>query len=247
MAPWDHPLPPTLYKYVGPERLDVLRTYRIRFSQRSVFPDDHELQPDYEKFGTESEIWRLILQTPFRADARLPLHLVVALIANSPGAQETAKQTALANVRNLDRVGILSLSETHDVAQMWEEYCDRRRGFVIAFNTRHPGFSRLSTPGHLGKLTYSDEAYGTFLGAFFQDGVGPLYRKRMKYGFEREWRTIRFLQRLESRVGGIFLCELDPASISRLIVCDQSIVKGDLEELIARDQRYRHVAMLNLG
>jgi len=65
MLPWEYAVPPVLYKYRPPERLDVLTDCRVRFSHRSAFEDDHELQPDYAIFGTESEIWRYALSIGF--------------------------------------------------------------------------------------------------------------------------------------------------------------------------------------
>jgi hypothetical protein len=35
------------FKYLPPERFHVLTDCRVRFSQRTAFEDDHELQPDY--------------------------------------------------------------------------------------------------------------------------------------------------------------------------------------------------------
>jgi hypothetical protein len=61
MRPWEHAPPPFLYKYLCPERLDVLTDCRIRFSQRTAFKDDHELQQDYATFGNEDEIWQMLL------------------------------------------------------------------------------------------------------------------------------------------------------------------------------------------
>lgn len=61
MYPWEHPIPPVLYKYLPPKRLHVLKDCRVRFSQRTAFPDDHELSPDYLHFGTEKEIWEFVI------------------------------------------------------------------------------------------------------------------------------------------------------------------------------------------
>jgi hypothetical protein len=36
-----------------------------------------------------------------------------------------------------------------------------------------------------------------------------MFRKRMKYAFEREWSSLRLLRRLEAHEGGIFLSPFD--------------------------------------
>lgn len=233
--------PPTLYKYVRPERIDILTGCRIRFSQRNVFDDDHELAPEYAAYGTEAEIWRMFLINPFKPDPRVPLRDLIRIIAHNHDAQERAKATALRAMTSLDEVGILCLTEAPDADQMWEEYANTGRGFVIAFDTAHRGFQRLTTPGVFRQVDYSDDPYGTFLGAFFDHGVGPLYRKRMRYAFEREWRSIRMLHRLERYPGDIFLSEFDPASVREIIVREDCLVERELRQLVATDARYRHV------
>lgn len=233
--------PPLLYKYFRPDRLGALTGCRIRFSQRSVFDDDHELAPDYAAFGTETEMWRLVLQNPFKPDPRVPMHLLLKIIAHDAKAQEATMRIALANTTMLDRVGVLCLTEAQDADQMWEEYADNGRGFVVAFDTTHRGFQKLTTPGVFRQVEYSDVPYGTFLGAFFDHGVGPLYRKRMRYAFEREWRSIRPLWRLEAHPGDIYLGEFDPASVWEIIVRDDCAVENELRELVANGVRYAHV------
>ena len=55
--PWDkYPVPPTLYKYLRPERFEDLTKCLIRFSQRQVFEDEFELKPEVKCFGTPDEI-----------------------------------------------------------------------------------------------------------------------------------------------------------------------------------------------
>jgi hypothetical protein len=60
MRPWDHRVPPFLYKYLHTDRFHVLTNAKVRFSQRTAFDDDHELQPQYVNFGTEDEIRRYL-------------------------------------------------------------------------------------------------------------------------------------------------------------------------------------------
>ncbi len=212
MKPWEHPVPPVLYKYCYPNRLDILRNCRVRFSQRSVFEDDHELQPDYRAFGTAGEIWRFVLRTGTGLDPRVPPNILIELIAQSRKAQLLATQTALKNMKSIDEVGIFCLSETLNSDRMWNEYADQGRGFVIGFDTQHQNFSKLTMPGRIGKVNYSDEIPETFLGTMETEGAAILFRKRLKYSFENEWRSIRFLSRLERSDGDVFLCPFIPRS-----------------------------------
>ena len=241
MQPWDHPVPPILYKYLRPDRLDVLQNCCIRFSQRTVFEDDHELQPDYREFGTLGEIWRFVLRTGTGLDPRVPPNVLVQLIAESPKAQALATQTALRNIKSINEIGIFCLTEAPDSERMWDEYAGERRGFVIAFDTTHAAFSQLTMPGKIGKVIYSDQVLETFLGTMETEGAATLFRKRMKYEFEREWRSIRLLKRLTHRGDGVFVSSFDPASVGRIIPGPECSVSTELTELVSSDPRYRHV------
>jgi len=224
-----------------------LKDCRVRFSQRSVFDDDHELTPDVAKFGTLDEIWRFVLRKGIKLSPGLPLNVLVMLIAESPKAQAIASEVTVKNIKSLDQIGIFCLTESKDSEQMWTEYAGAGKGFVVGFSTAHAGFGELSSPGKLGKVSYSDEPYGTYLGILENEGVAPLFRKRMKYAFELEWRSIRTLQRLEACGGNIFLSAFDPASVSVIIIRPECAVETGLRQLVATDVRYQHVKIDTVG
>jgi hypothetical protein len=119
MKPWEHPIPPVLYKYLSPERFHALNDCRVRFSQRSVFEDDHELQPDYAIFGTESEIWRYAISTGFQLKrGGLSAREMVAEMAGSSRVQKIAIDSLQKNVRARDELGIFCLTEATNSDQM---------------------------------------------------------------------------------------------------------------------------------
>jgi hypothetical protein len=243
MLPWEHPVPPVLYKYLPRERLHVLSDCRVRFSQRTVFEDDHELQPDYAIFGTESEIWRFTLSIGFQLKrGGLSAPVMVAALAGSTRAQKIGIESLQKNIRVRDELGIFCLTEATDCDQMWTEYAGNGRGFIIGFNTGHIGFDQLKGRGHLGKVFYSDEPIGSALGSLWNgDAVGAMFRKRMKYAFEREWRSVRMLNRLERHAGDVFLSAFDAASVCEIIMGPECTVETQLRQLVATDVRYPHV------
>ncbi|GEM_PF-5690372 len=247
MQPWEHPIPGLLYKYLHPGRVQVLIDCRVRFSQRSTFDDDHELQPDYAAFGTEDEIRKFIYEKGFESDPMIATDTLARLIAEEPRLQARATEAAQGNMRSPDEFGVFCLTEVADCEQMWREYADNRRGFVIAFSTTDAGFEQLKTPGLIGKVSYSDERYGTFLGTMEAEGAAIFFRKQMKYAFEREWRSIRALQRLEPHPDGIFLSSFDPASVHEIIVRSDCAVGTKLRQLTDTDARYQHVQIRVLG
>jgi len=130
----------------------------------------------------------LALDTGFQTDQGIDLDAFIQLFASSAELQERAQITAQGAMKSPNEFGVFCLTDAPDSEQMWQEYADNGRGFVISFDTAHPGFSLLTSPGRLGKVDYSDKPFGTFLGTFFSEGAGVFYRKRMKYAFENEWR-----------------------------------------------------------
>jgi hypothetical protein len=243
MKPSEYPRPPVLFKYLPPERLHVLKDCLVRFSQRTAFDDDHELQPEFAMFGTSDEIWRFAIQTGSQLSrAGLPASVIVQSLSTNRRAQEQALATLRRTTTVKDELGCFCLTEVADSEQMWQEYADHGKGFAIGFDTYHPGFVQQLMPrGSLGKISYSDEPFGSALGAIDSDGAGMFFRKRLKYSFEREWRIIRLLRRLEHNGDGVFLSPFDPASICRIMIRPMCSVEPELRRLLLSDERFRNV------
>jgi len=241
---YEKPAPRFLYKYYRPERLHVLRECLVRFSQRTVFEDDRELRPDVVAFGTEEEIRTYMQFDPwFRSLPTWLNELVIRKVLMSPGWQARLVGITQSTMKAPNEFAVFWLCEQPNSDQMWIDYA-ARTGFVVVFDTTHPGFTTLRTPGLLGKVTYSDQPLGTFLGSH---GPDAFFRKRAKYEFECEWRSIRALHRLD-RNGEhdghpVFVSRFDPACITEIIVRPDCSVRQQLEDLLTMDVRYRHVIL----
>jgi hypothetical protein len=166
MKPWEYPPPQLLFKYLSPERLHVLKDCRVRFSQRTAFDDDHELQPDYATFGTSDEIWRFAISTGSQLSrAGLPASVIVQDLSTNRRAQQQALATLNRTTTVKDELGCFCLTEVSDSERMWKEYADNSKGFVLGFDTSHSGLVQQLMPrGRLGKISYSDEPFGSALG-----------------------------------------------------------------------------------
>jgi hypothetical protein len=243
MRPWELPIPPVLYKYLQPDRVEVLNQCRVRFSQRTVFDDERELRPEFASFGTEGEIWSFVIAQGFQLDQRIPPNVLVKLIAVNPKYQKLALKVAEGAMTSPEEFGILCLTESADCEGMWMDYADNRRGFVLAFDTTHTGFGVLKAPGRFGRVSYSDVPFETFLGTMDNEGPATFFRKRMKYAFEMEWRGIRALHRLERFSDDVFLSRFDPASVCEIIIRPGCLVETALREMVQADGRYRHAAI----
>lgn len=241
----EQPVPQTLYKYYRPERVHVLLDCSVRFTQRAAFvDDDRELRPEVAAFGTEEEITAFMRFDPWCQSLSPWLRdAVVRRILTVAGWQERIKSIAQSHMKTPDEFGIFCLCDQPNSNEMWKSYA-AATGFVVAFDTTHAAFESLQRPGKLGKVTYSDEPIGTFLGSY---GAEAFFRKRAKYEFECEWRSIRALHRLD-RNGEhdghpVFVSRFDPACITEILVRPDCSVRQQLDDLLTMDVRYRHVTL----
>ena len=237
------PVPAILYKYLHPERLDVLEDSRIRFSPRSAFEDDHELQPDYKAFGTFEEIKRHI-ERGGNPMPWVPSASLARLIASNSWYQHRALAAAVANITSTNKLGILCLTVDRQSGRMWNEYALNSTGFVIGFDTRHEGFRQMTHPRGIGEVIYSSEGFATFLGMIEADALAPLYRKRMPYSYEQEWRSLRFLSDLEAGPTGMHFGVIDPGSIVEVGIRPGCVVETQIRNILEHE-RYRHVHIVN--
>jgi len=241
---YEKAVPRFLYKYYRPERLHVLRECSARFSQRTVFEDNRELRPDVAAWGTEQEIRDYMRFDPWSRNLPTWLkELVLQKILIEPGWQARLVRITQSSMTAPDEFGIFCLCEQPNSDPMWNDYA-ALAGFVVAFDTTHAAFNTLRSPGILGKVTYSDDPLGTFLGSH---GPDAFFRKRAKYAFECEWRSIRALHRLhpngEHDGHPVFVSGFDPACISEILVRPECSVGQELNQLLTTDVRYGHVTL----
>ncbi len=242
--PWEHPVPRILFKYYPPDRFRVLTECLVRFSQRQVFDDELEFTPPIANYGTEDEMLTFMKADPvLNQRPEEFMKLAAKRILSSPEReQEQIDQVKLYLTAPNEYVAFC-LTEDPQCERMWTEYAANRTGFVIAFDTTHPRFSLLRRPGLLGKVEYTDEPISSMLSAY---GLDAFFRKRTRYRFEAEWRSLRSKRRFKSIVahkGGldVYLAAFDPACIAALLIRKECSVELKLRLLASVDFRYRHV------
>lgn len=164
--------PSKLYKYVIPERIDILKNQLIRFTQPSALNDPFELQPVFGEVFSENELEDMFKpnlnyfeealnkqfsQFPQKTRKKIIKRLVLQVKKNPQILQEEINKIApfikneLTNFTPkakrifsdvLQTVGILSLSEKLDHPLLWAHYAASHRGFTIEFKTDHEFFNR---------------------------------------------------------------------------------------------------------
>jgi hypothetical protein len=240
------PLPPLLYKYYPPERFHVLTDCMVRFSQREVFDHQRDLRPEVANFGTAQEIRAFMDNDPALARYAPALkEAVIGHVLNTPGREEELIRQTQKWLTAPEQFAVLCLSENGGSRRMWHQYASHDTGFVVAFYPHHPAFRSLKSPGLIGEIEYSDEPISSFLSTY---GASSFFRKRTRYAFEVEWRSVRALSRFREIVNptngpAIYRARLNPACIREMLILPECSVEWELRTLAAVDARYRHVAV----
>jgi hypothetical protein len=232
----------SLYKYVPPARLDVLRNLRIRFTQPGAQNDPFELRPVVDRFRRR-EVARHALAKPLSEEwdrqfsdkilKQFGSQFVNEVERIHPGYLASKKEAALAMadaesdhgaleliVQHLNALGIFSLSEVPDDLLMWAHYAANHTGFVLEFDGEHTWFwaqrPEEDDCGTLKKVSYADEPSSLYLAELKAHEV--FYTKGKKWEYEREWRIIRPLAESSMSLNeGVFLFDVPATAITGVI------------------------------
>lgn len=248
----------TIYKYLDPDRLDVLENGTIRASQVELLNDPFEVFPDFSVFEEY-----LVDLTKQAAAQRFPLRSPIVPYSIYTDAElEQIKRIAKESVQRF-RAGIsesnplmVCLSETNNNLLMWSHYARGHAGLVIGFNARHEFFSG---PAPVAKHTsrlfkveynenrpmYPDPRKGMTVG-----DLKPIYlRKSIDWAYEKEWRMLVKPEACRSLgKAGYYECfVLDwPRDLLTDIILGPKMSLGDKAKVmeLART-RYRHAELFD--
>jgi hypothetical protein len=172
-----------VYKYLHPDRIDVLRNGLIRFTQPAALNDPFETRPNLREI-------RRFFQTLHRnAEGVIPTE------DDLRGTQEAISETfGRWNEDNASDLVFLSLSRNRNNLLMWSHYCDCHRGFVMGFDADHPFFSvtKKGAKDSLSEVVYSPRrpvmpAPDQDFDLFFSEKINIL-TKSHHWAYEKELR-----------------------------------------------------------
>lgn len=154
-----------LFKYLSPERADVLENLKIRFTQASALNDPFECFPgivqkdkEWYKAAFLKKIKREMSGLSIRSPAKRKQYVrqrkrdfenFYRCYSDEEWLLEQARSIVL-----MDSMieGYLSLSATSTNVLMWSHYCESHLGFVIGFDASHEFFKY-----GVMKIAYSEE------------------------------------------------------------------------------------------
>jgi DUF2971 family protein len=230
-----------LYKYVSPERIDILRNGHIAFPPPWLFNDPFEASPVYAADASEAialfEEYRPI-RAQLTAEQEKALQARMDAIQNAHGLRRIMLEQAARSV------GVLSLSATNDNLLMWAHYTEQHTGFVIGFDTARDAWvesGRLNgAPGEPFEIVYS----ATRPAPVNIADTTPehiWYTKSSEWEYEQEWRVTRWIPkapRTATRDDGakVPLFPFPPEALSQIIFgCHASdVLQGEILEIITK-------------
>lgn len=264
-----------LYKYLHPDRTDVLRNQSIRFSSPAVLNDPFELKPHLAALATakylNAELQGVLPRVLAEELARLPAE------ARSQLTDEALQRYIKAQLPSIHRnlhslsaqmmpllqqtmarkleelLGVLCLSESPESLLMWAHYADSHRGFVVQFDETSPFFDcRVSEDDelrHLRRVTYCSKRPSLTL--LEMENGSAFLMKGIEWEYEAEWRMIVPLADASRVLGAgsdaIHLYNFPPSAVTSVILgCRMLETKrAEIRALLAESPQYSHVRCTN--
>jgi hypothetical protein len=184
-----------LFKYVPPQRADILLNEKIAFTRPANFPDRFEWRLCWSNAARKEFKRRLFKDAEKRAELELPGYRQLSSRQRKKGRKEQTRGVDIETIghetfqatiqRESQRFGVLCLSTTEKNHLMWDRYANGFQGFVMEFDTNHDEFKKL---GACWKVEYVSEPP-----AYDYSKPAPLFfRFKLKcYEYESEYRLVR--------------------------------------------------------
>ena len=199
--------PSSLFKYVIPERVDILANEKFAFTPPERFNDVMDVRPNVKPITNREYLRQIEKEAQEQFINSLPPsqrpptqkqreRLLEFLSGGVDHVIGQASELAMKWQEELPKLisqhfGILCFSEINDSHVMWAHYASDHRGVVIGVDTADTGFLQL---GQLKKVEYlpNPPVYDAAIGA-----MGFWRQKLDHWAYEREWRIVRELRDCE--------------------------------------------------
>lgn len=201
-----------LFKYVRPERIDILENQQIAFTPPAEFNDVLDTRPRVIPMTSKSVLKRkakveeaeVLKQMP-PSFQRLPRkeHKTIGRELFKGSIKEIQK-TAASIAKKLqediytgisEHFGILCVTTNPDSKAMWQNFADGHKGFVIEFDAKKPRFAS----ENLHQVVYSNEV-PTYDPAVGSQGWWKVKSKDLEH--EQEYRIVAALRNCKQKIIG---------------------------------------------
>lgn len=210
-------IPSAVFKYVGPDRCDILEALEIRFTQPSDANDPFECMLTLEGADEEGIVFlrekmngiayrQHVIKANSEGQEPLPRDefekrfapVRPALLEKLKSIPDNLRERHTQRGQKLwDDLGILSLTEEPNDLLMWAHYAAEHKGALIEFDPKHEFFNRPSRTGRvdfgsLWKVIYSNNRPSHPIG----QAIPPedLLIKSEEWKRENEWRVFEYIE-----------------------------------------------------
>ena len=258
-----------LYKYLPPDRIDVIQNCIIRFTQYGDFNDPFELNPNIDKLAEENEIRKIvdrdfakIIDEKYSKNPKISAFISKeAFIQLAKTQVEFVKNAVIGIERNIVKLlpgmfqkiansllGAVSLSEVCNDELMWSHYAEEHKGFVIGFDSEALFFNQKKTSDdelrHLRKIDYRDKP--PVINLMNTNGAELFFVKSLKWQHEAEWRMLMPLsdsiRMIEKQPYPIHLFKFPPESVKKMVFGARiSVENKRAVQSFMSDSKFAHV------
>lgn len=264
-------LPQRLYKYYGPDRLDILATRLLRYSPLGAFNDPFEGRPEVTGLSTSEQTISLIDKhlpeetrrayesLPPYVQATVPYKQVYFMAQALAQAKETEilgqLQAQMPMIMSFvsgkldELLGVFCLSEVPDSILMWSHYGASHAGFVLEFDSKHTHFNEVKSRDddlrRLRRVLYRDTRPSSHLDAMTTTELFLV--KSAHWAYEREWRIVRALSDADTVLPGtpfpVHLFAFPSQALTGVIIGARATreVSHFISSVIASDTELQHV------
>jgi hypothetical protein len=229
--------PKMLYKYVTPERVDVLERLKIRFTQGSQLNDPYECTPIFSEAYPSDALAKA--SRPPTGHGFIEFHPRPGVAPfDNINPQEKAKVNHLIVelMRTIlrDVILILSLSDKRDNLAMWAHYTSNHQGLVIGFDAHHRFFLRNNRASGGLDLAAANKVFYTRRRPQFKfvteiSKSAAFFTKSPEWQYEGEWRMLRNIEDehevIYNGIEPIYLFTVPPDAVRCVILGAASSVK----------------------
>jgi hypothetical protein len=234
-----------VYKYLHPDRIDVLENGLIRFTQASALNDPFESTPCLADLKKDLRGRSQAIVDRYRSRG---MEAVEAALLGELTIRDRLRQFEKDNTNNY---AVLSLSEVWNNLLMWSHYCDSHRGFVIGLDSNHSffqtrQFKRFSV---LTRVKYSQDR--PVVPGLEQEWAALaeiiFFTKSRDWAYEKELRMIanpEVADLVKEHLGeSIYLYRFPPESIKQVVIGCRAVpdLIVDLTRIIA--EQYERVEL----
>ncbi|MEI7340470.1 DUF2971 domain-containing protein [Pectobacterium brasiliense] len=256
-----------MYKYLPPERIDVLINKMICFNNPHNFNDPFEFHALFEQGGLINNLENIIgemnlfdqmddeiksiysrlSQDKQKEISQQFLPVMKSLVEKFKPTIINSANQVYENFNNafVDFTRVLCLSEKKDNLLMWGHYADSHRGFVLEFDVNNGFFNQRKNQkdeyGYLREVKYKEDI--DILDPIAGDASNYFLSKSKDWEYEREWRMLLPTHQANQKINLYDLFSFPASAIKSVILgCKATIeFEHEIKTLLTEDEEYSHV------